>query len=140
MEVSHVVSALPAYSLAKLMEPSVPDLASKLESIELVTVGLVNLEWSGRQLRDEAFGFLVPSSQKLPFLGVVYDTCSFPQGDRTILTCMMGGRWFKSLFGNDVTKEQLLDVALSQIEAVLGIGQPPDRYQVWYSILHRFSL
>jgi len=31
-----------------------------------------------------AFGFLVPSSQKEPILGVIFDTCSFPQvGDIT---------------------------------------------------------
>lgn len=130
LQASRVVSALPSFKLAELVQPSHPDLASLLQSIESVTVGLVNLEWPGKKLDVEAFGFLVPSTQKLPILGVVYDTCSFPQGDRTILTVMMGGKWFKSLFGDKVTKEELLDVALKQLKSILGISDPPIRSQV----------
>jgi len=86
---SKTISALPSFKLAELVQQSHPELGSLLQSIECVSVGLVNLEYSGRKLSTEAFGFLVPSSQNLPILGVVYDTCSFPQGDRTILTCMV---------------------------------------------------
>lgn len=127
---SRVISALPAFRLAELLGPSHSELASSLRSIEHVTVGLVNLEWAGKKLDVEAFGFLVPSSQKLPLLGVVYDTCSFPQGDRTILTCMMGGKWFNSLFGQQVSQETLLDVALKQVQSVLDISDQPVRSQV----------
>nr|CAG4649354.1 EOG090X06SP [Scapholeberis mucronata] len=127
---SRVISALPAFKLAELLESSHPQLADMLKTIECVTVGLVNIEWSGQKLNQEAFGFLVPSSQKLPILGVVYDTCSFPQGDKTIVTVMMGGKWFESLFGVDPTEQTLLNVALQQIESVLGIKEAPRRSQV----------
>ena len=87
-----------------------------LTSIECVTVGLVNLEWTGQKLSQDAFGFLVSSSENSPLLGVVFNSCSFPQGERTILTAMMGGRWFESLFGRNVTEETLLDIALKEVK------------------------
>nr|CAG4637033.1 EOG090X06SP [Ceriodaphnia reticulata] len=127
---SRVISALPSFKLASLVEMAHPDLAKMLKSIECVTVGLVNLEWTGQKLNHDAFGFLVPSSQNLPILGVVYDTCSFPQGDRTIITAMMGGRWFDSLFGKNVTEDILLDIALKQVDLVLGIKDVPTRSRV----------
>lgn len=130
MHSSRVISALPAFQLAELVESAHPSLSKMLKTIDCVTVGLVNIEWSGKQLNQEAFGFLVPSSQKLPILGVVYDTCSFPQGDRTIVTVMMGGKWFESLFGKDPKEDTLLKTALQQIESVLGIKEAPCRSQV----------
>lgn len=130
LEVSRLISALPANSLANVVSASHPNLSSMLNSIEQVTVGLVNLEWPGQRIKDEAFGFLVPSTQNLPVLGVVYDTCAFPQGDRTVVTCMMGGKWYKSLFGDHTTEQDLLSVARKYIELILGISDVPDRYQV----------
>nr|CAG4641718.1 EOG090X06SP [Eurycercus lamellatus] len=130
LEASRVISALPGFKLSELVSQAHPNLAELLRSIECVTVGLVNLEWQGQKLKNEGFGFLVPSSQKVPLLGVVYDTCSFPQGDRTILTAMMGGKWFNSLFGEQATKEMLLDIALKQIGSLLGITDLPARSQV----------
>ncbi|KAK4005224.1 protoporphyrinogen oxidase [Daphnia magna] len=126
----NVISALPSFKLSELVEKAHPTLAKLLKSIDSVTVGLVNLEWTGQRLDHDAFGFLVPSSQNSPLLGVVYDTCSFPQGDRTILTAMMGGKWFKSLFGDHVNEEALLKIALGQLQSVLGISDPPARAQV----------
>lgn len=97
---SKIISALPSFKLAQLVQQSHPNLASLLQSIDFVSVGLVNLEYSGRRLSTEAFGFLVPSSQNIPILGVVYDTCSFPQGDRTILTCMVCSSFFNGCLLN----------------------------------------
>lgn len=146
---SKVFSALPAHKLAEVVQQSHSGLSTLLSSIKSVTVGMVNMEWPGKRLPYEAFGFLVPSTQGLPILGTVFDTCSFPQGDRTILTVMMGGRWFESLFGKNATKEDLYKVAVKQVEDVLNIREPPARSQVhihqeWYAVIsalfHNFKL
>ena len=81
-------------------------------------------------MSQDAFGFLVSSSENSPLLDVVFNSCSFPQGERTILTAMMGGRWFESLFGRNVTEETLLDVALKEVRSVLGIEDTPSRFRV----------
>lgn len=127
---SKVFSALPAHKLAPVVQQSHPGLSTLLDSIKSVTVGMVNLEWPGKILPYEAFGFLVPSTQGLPILGAVFDTCSFSQGDRTVVTVMMGGSWFESLFGKNPTKEDLYQVAMNQIRDVLNIQEPPRRSQI----------
>ena len=74
-----------------------------LHTIPYVDVAVINIMFQGTHLINEpAFGFLVPSTESnVPILGVIYDTCSFPQGDNTILTVMMGGAWFDQLFGQN---------------------------------------
>jgi len=98
-------------------------------------VAVVNVEYTGNVLnRDPAFGFLIPSSQKEPILGVIFDSSAFPQvwtkntffqkrfhnlfeiqGDRTIFTAMMGGRWFNKNFGDNPTVEQVEKIAQEQV-------------------------
>ena len=79
------------------------ELRTLLDSIPYVDVAVINFMFQGNHLiKEPAFGFLVPSSEKnVPILGVIYDTCSFPQGDTTIFTVMMGGAWFNQLFGQN---------------------------------------
>ena len=79
------------------------ELRTLLDSIPYVDVAVINFMFQGKHLiKEPAFGFLVPSTEKnVPILGVIYDTCSFPQGDTTIFTVMMGGAWFNQLFGQN---------------------------------------
>ena len=62
------------------------ELRTLLDSIPYVDVAVINFMFQGKYLiKEPAFGFLVPSSEKnVPILGVIYDTCSFPQGDYQI--------------------------------------------------------
>ena len=84
-------------------EDTIDDIRTLLESIPYVDVAVINVMFKGTHFINEpAFGFLVPSTESnVPILGVIYDTCSFPQGDNTILTVMMGGAWFEQLFGQN---------------------------------------
>lgn len=68
-----------------------------LSSIPFVTVAVVTVEFDSDHLPGvpDAFGFLVPSSQPELILGVVFDTCSFPQPGKSVFTVMLGGQWFK---------------------------------------------
>ena len=86
---------------AKTIYKNTDELRTLLNSIPYVDVAVINFMFEGKNvIKDQAFGFLVPSNEKnVPILGVIYDTCSFPQGDTTIFTVMMGGAWFDKLFG-----------------------------------------
>ena len=132
----HSFLALPAYSAAKLFKKSeYAHLQQLLSSIPYVDVAVINVEYDEKLelSTGEAFGLLVPSSQKhVPILGIIFDTCTFPQqlsngAEKTVFTVMMGGKWFKDLFGNDPNPKDLEDVALEQIKAMLKITQPPTR-------------
>ncbi|KAK2711095.1 protoporphyrinogen oxidase-like [Artemia franciscana] len=91
-----------------------------------VILGLANFEYAGKDLfQMDAFGFLVPSSQDLPVLGVVFDTCSFPQGDKTILTVIYGGHRYQPT--TSIEFEEILKFSLSK---TLGINEEPHRKSV----------
>lgn len=143
--VDHVMFALPSFSLSKILRRSrgsdeaqdekLSSLASSLNQIRWVDVAVANVEYNfapGVLLPKFGFGHLVPSSEPSKVLGIVYDSCSFPQHDRlghptTRLTCMMGGSWFPELFGNPdkVSNDTLTDAALESIGQQLHITHDP---------------
>lgn len=130
-EASHVYSSIPAYSLANLIQKQHPDLANDLRGIPFVTVGIVNLYFNTKEpLITPAFGFLVPPIENSPILGVVFDSCCIPDQNGTVLTVMLGGRWFKEKFGDNVTEKQLLGIALKEIDSILSIKDEPAAHNV----------
>ncbi|CAG0920158.1 unnamed protein product [Notodromas monacha] len=136
LEANHVFAAIPAYSLGPLIEKSkVPrGIASFLKSVPFVDVAVVNLEYRGQDVLNgrKAFGYLVPSHQRYcSVLGVSFDTCSFPQKDRVILTVMMGGKWFDELFGTNCNDPEIFfSTARREVQERLGITRSPERYFV----------
>ncbi|KAK4329611.1 hypothetical protein Pmani_000014 [Petrolisthes manimaculis] len=130
LEVDHVISCLPANCLSSVISQTNLDVSRLLANIPFVTVGVVNLEYAGHLVDEPAFGYLVPSSEPNRVLGVIFDTCTFPQGNRTILTIMMGGYWFKSWFGDSPSEQTILDTAVNEVRQTLGINQEPDRFIV----------
>ncbi|XP_038223082.1 protoporphyrinogen oxidase [Zerene cesonia] len=128
---SHVYSTIPAHVLAKLIEKQHPELSQNLKQIPFVTVGIVNLYFAtNKPLITPAFGFLIPPIENSPILGVVFDSCCIPDQKGTVLTVMLGGRWFKEKFGEGVSNERLLNIALKEIQAILKIDDAPAAYNV----------
>lgn len=119
-----IISSLPARNLAALVKKQHPDLASELEGIPTVTVGIVNLEFPREILVEDAFGFLVPPQEGLPILGTIFDSCVSPQ-ENAVFTVMLGGAWFEEYFGTNPSEEHLLKVALEQLRTILNIVIPP---------------
>ncbi|XP_023947576.2 protoporphyrinogen oxidase [Bicyclus anynana] len=133
---NHVYSSIPAHVLANLVSKQHPQLSKLLNDIPFVTVGIVNLYFDTQKpLITPAFGFLVPPMENSPILGVVFDSCCIPDQNGTVLTVMLGGRWFVEKFGSDVTKEKLFDIAVKEIKAILKIDESVSAYHV--NILHK---
>ena len=80
--VDHVISGLPAQRLANIIPKDWKTLAAELSNIHAATVGVVNLEYEGGVVPLDGFGFLVPSSDKIQVLGIIFDSCTFPENDR----------------------------------------------------------
>ena len=80
--VDHVISGLPAQTLSNILPQDWQPLAVELANIQTVTVGIVNLEYEGSVVPVEGFGFLVPSSDTVQVLGIIFDSCAFPENDR----------------------------------------------------------
>ncbi|XP_075223503.1 protoporphyrinogen oxidase [Lycorma delicatula] len=131
LHTDHVISSLPANTLAPLLREQHRILADELASINFVTVGVVNLVFNGNVLKLDGFGFLVPPSQELPILGVIFDSCCYSlNNDKTTLTVMMGGKWFNKYFGSNPKEEFLLTTAISQVKGILDINQKPEAHNV----------
>ncbi|XP_069358460.1 protoporphyrinogen oxidase [Maniola hyperantus] len=136
LSANHIYSSIPSHVLAKLVSKQHPDLTKLLNDIPFVTVGIVNLYFSTQKpLITPAFGFLVPPVENSPILGVVFDSCCIPDQNGTVLTVMLGGRWFVEKFGADVTKEKLLDIAVKEIKTILKIDEAVSASHV--NILHK---
>jgi len=129
-ECDHVISSLPAKQLAPLIAKQHPELGAELSSIPTVTVAVVNLQFQGKLLKEDAFGLLVPPSENVPILGIVFDTCCFPKGNNTVLSVMMGGRWFEQFFGKHPTPNTLLNTAVQYVHSILHISSAPAAHNV----------
>lgn len=76
--VDHVFSAVPAFKLGHLLNES--KLQKLLFSIPTVHMAVVCLQFNGEIIpKDFGFGFLVPSIENSPILGVTFDSCIFPK-------------------------------------------------------------
>lgn len=127
----YLISSLSSLRLSYLVRNQHPELATELKSIPWVDVGVVNLHYdSDDLLAHDGFGFLVPPSENLPILGVIFDSCCFKVPGQTVLTVMMGGRWFKGNFGPDPSEQELLDVARRHIKSILKIKNKPKTSRV----------
>jgi len=117
--------------LATIVRNQHPELSKELSAIPSVTVAVVNLAFKGDNLlKHDAFGFLVPPLEDKPILGVIFDSCSFPQDGHTVLTIMMGGKWFSSRFGDSPTENSLLEIASNEVKKTLGISEKPFCHRV----------
>jgi len=121
-----LIMAAPAFQASQMMQNLSPKVSSLLSSIPFVNVAVVNIQYKGKVLDHQGFGFLVPSSQPDPILGCIYDSCTFPQGDRTLFTVMMGGAWYKDVVG-DKSEEEVTKLAVDHVSRILKINAPIHR-------------
>ncbi|CAG5117159.1 unnamed protein product [Candidula unifasciata] len=139
IEADLVISSIYSRDLAPLLPASLSDLRKELSSLESVNVIVVNLEYKDDVLPVKGFGHLLPSSENGPLLGVVYDSCTFPQHGRkgspnsTRLSVMLGGSWYNKLLNSDgslPSGSDLLQMATQAAAAHLGIKARPIRSHV----------
>lgn len=90
-----VVSALPAAAMADLIAPHNTTLGALLTSIESTSVAMVHLGYKKSVLKQNGFGYLVPSKYHKDVLGAVWSSSVFPQQntqpEETRLTVFVGG-------------------------------------------------
>ncbi|XP_006777870.2 PREDICTED: protoporphyrinogen oxidase-like, partial [Myotis davidii] len=131
LEADHVISALPASVLSKLLPAEAAPLARILGTIHAVSVAVVNLQYRGAQLPVQGFGHLVPSSEDPGVLGIVYDSVAFPEQDGSPpglrVTVMLGGSWLQGLEarGWASSRELLQRQAQEAAATQLGLKEPP---------------
>ena len=117
--VDHVYSTIPAKDL-NLLWPN-----PTFSRIPANSIGVINLGYRKKVHQKEGFGYLIPSNQGEPILGVVFDSCIFPQQNRnpeeTRLTVMMRPVG---------TEEDMKKIALDSLSRHMHIETPPDTISV----------
>lgn len=119
----HLISTVPSIELGRIIrrsKPSHPSLWKVFDTMESTDIQVTNLMYKGQDvLNYEAFGFLVSSVEKSTqgLLGVVFDTCTFPQGDRQILTVMSKP---------SPDEEHDIETIMGFLKTTLKIERPPD--------------
>lgn len=128
IEADHIVSALPAHILGSLLQPINRQAAKHLHSIPYASVMVVNIGYHKPVLKQQGFGYLVPSQEREDILGCVWDSSVFPQqnsrSQETRLTVMLGGVLHPQV--ESYTEAQGRDIALSALRQHLGIDADPE--------------
>lgn len=128
IEADHLISAIPALSLAPLLLSCHSTLSERLKTIPYATLMVVNLGYRKKVLKSEGFGYLIPSQEKESILGCVWDSCVFPQQnaceDETRLTVMIGGTRYPEV--ETYSEKQGREIALEAMQDHLGIEAEPD--------------
>lgn len=126
-----VFLAVPAYAAAELLKTVDPLITESMIQEVYATVATVNMGWNQRVLKQEGFGYLVPSSEKQNILGVVFDSSAFPQQNgpnQRRLTVMLGGMHHPEI--ENLPSDEIEEIAGEAILRHLGITQKPDAVKV----------
>ncbi|MFV0339424.1 MAG: protoporphyrinogen oxidase [Parachlamydiaceae bacterium] len=122
-----VVSTLPASALSSLLPDS--SLKQLLKEIRSTSVAVVKVGYKKRVNRYEGFGYLAPSKEKSPLLGVVFDSSAFPfQNQNEVET-----RLSVMLEGEGKSVEEAKRLALEGLASDLGILESPDFIEVFFA-------
>lgn len=125
-----VIDASPAWAAAKHAPDS--DLRVELEGIHYAPMAVVTLAWPNEAMghRPVGFGALVPTSEKRPFLGVLWSNQVFPAhapDGVALLRFMCGGAAHPELL--DLSDEKLLDFSIEQLTDLHKLSGSPSK--VW---------
>lgn len=132
-QLDHIISALPAFELAKLIDHDL--LRGRLNRIPFVNMIVINLLYQREDIfPKEAFGYLIPSREHSHLLGVLFDSCIRHPTDKdkrgSQLTVMMGGAWFDELRLGQCTDEQLMHLVRSELNKQMKFDEQPIAYSI----------
>jgi len=85
-EADAVIVALPPKIAGKILG------IEHLQKLEMTSLCMVKMQYEKDLLPLKGFGYLVPSMEQIPLLGVIFDSCIFPsenKGMQTRLTAML---------------------------------------------------
>ena len=115
-----IYSTLPAYEMEKLTGDA------RFSKVRYSGITTVQLGYAHDVLKHKGFGYLVPSCYNLDIMGVVFDSCVFPQQNRedgqTRLTVMLRA----------MDRTQAVECVLKAVKEHLGINEWPLEVHTWH--------
>lgn len=135
IKADHVFFSINASDLVNLVpkEEKLETFKSTLETIRSASVATINLEFNRKDIVDKnpGFGFLTPSHVNSSILGVVFDSCVFPElnksNDVTRLSVMCGGDWYNELCKSDgnLDESKMVEKSMKVLHKYLNLNEDP---------------
>lgn len=117
----YLFSTLPTWALAPLIKPHDQLLAENLRNIEYKSLTTIHLGFHTNVLKNQGFGYLIPSTENENVLGMIWDSSIFPQqnerNNETRLTIMLEDKY---------DENKCREISLDVLKRHLGIQQKPD--------------
>jgi oxygen-dependent protoporphyrinogen oxidase len=117
-----IFCALPVSATRHLLNSFAPHHAEKLSTLKSFSITVINVGYTAQVLPVKGFGYLTSRDSKEEILGVIFDSCVFPEHNRsaseTRLTIKLQGR--------GLSKDSMIEIALQGIKKHLGITRLPD--------------
>eukprot|EP01130_Rhizamoeba_saxonica_P015275 TRINITY_DN6816_c0_g1_i1.p1 TRINITY_DN6816_c0_g1~~TRINITY_DN6816_c0_g1_i1.p1 ORF type:complete len:314 (-),score=68.35 TRINITY_DN6816_c0_g1_i1:40-981(-) len=133
IKASKVISCIPSYELAPLVDSHNSELSDKLKSIDFVDMATINIAKDRTPLASQpAFGYLVTPSLEESILGVTFDSQVMPDMNNLYwgkYTVMMGGdvnaksKEINQLIQDNNT-EEIENIAKSYLEDHINVKNP----------------
>lgn len=136
---------VPAYAAGNILKRMDPALASCLHEIKYAPLAVIGFVCSREDFfhRPKGFGYLKPSNQKSPVLGVLFEDQIFSgrsRPDQCLLRLMIGG--MHNLHILKYSKEELIADARAELIQTLGFKGEPFHifFKAWSNAIPQYDL
>lgn len=141
----HLILALPAETVAGLLEPHLGEAVNALREIPYPPVASVALGFRREDVAHplDGFGVLIPSKERRTTLGALFSSTLFegraPEG-HVALTAFIGGRRHEEV--GDWSDQQVLERVLADLGPILGLRAAPVMVHVnrWPRAIPQYEL
>lgn len=140
-----VFVSAPAYSAGNMLKPIDSQMCAYLNQIKYAPVAVIGFVCAKSDFVKfpAGFGYLKPSSEKSPVLGVLFEDQVFAnrsQPDQCLLRLMIGG--MHNLHILKYSKEELMDIARTELIQTLGFKGEPFHifFKAWTNAIPQYDL
>lgn len=142
----NVISTLPAYILAKIIDSRDVELSNLLKSIDYVPLAVYNIAFMKKDINMDlnSFGALVKKPEKEPFLGILFSSRFFSHlanKDIDLFTIMIGGAKQRDLFLN-VNEDILKEYVKEKIKKIFNIKSNAvfEDFLLWQKAIPQYDI
>lgn len=129
-----VVTAVPAYALAEMVEEMSIVMSDVLKAIPYAPMNIVCFGYERDKIKHDldGFGYLIPRQEGCSILGSLWDSSIFPQRapeGHVLLRSMMGGATNAAAI--DLSDRHVQDYVMADLRDIMGIDQTPDFVRIF---------
>lgn len=140
-----VISCIPAYSLARVLDGFEPAFTATLNEIDYAPILSTQIIFDKESLALEntGFGFLVPRKENIRLLGAIWKSSIFPEltsGEKALFTLMTGGAHDRNILFSEI--EDIEREILDEFSSIMGIVEKPEviKSKLWQKAIPQFEV